>query len=144
MYKKILVPTDGSDLSIAAIKGADEFAKPLKASLILLTVIEPYNYTAINEYRPESVDEYDERMLALAQDRLTEARNIVHAAGLEAKTISIKNFSPADTIVTVSEEERCDCIFMASHGRKGLQAVLLGSETQKVLAFSKLPVMVYR
>lgn len=144
MYKKLLVPIDGTDLSLSAVRGAIAFAKPLKASLVVLTVIEPYNYSTINEYRPESVDEYDERMLALAQDWLTEARNLIEEAGLAVKTLSIKNFSPADSIVAVSEEEKCDCIFMASHGRKGLKAILLGSETQKVLAFSKLPVMVYR
>ena len=70
MYKSFLVPTDGSNLSLAAVKGAASFAKQLGAKITLLTVIEPYNYTAVNEYRPESIDDYDERMLALAEGRL--------------------------------------------------------------------------
>ena len=142
MYKSFLVPTDGSNLSLAAVKGATSFAKKLGAKITLLTVIEPYNYTAVNEYRPESID--DERMLALAQGRLSEAKAIVEDAGVPVETISVKNFSPAEAIISTAEAKGCDCIFMASHGRKGLAALILGSETQRVLAYSKLPVIVYR
>ena len=133
MYKRILVPTDGSELSIEAVKGAARFAKPLGASVVLITVIEPYSYTSLSEYRPESIDDYDERMRSLAEERLAEAR-----------TIFEKSFSPAEAIMEASAQYDCDCVFMASHGRKGLAAVLLGSETQKVLTHSKVPVMVYR
>lgn len=144
MYKSFLVPTDGSNLSLAAIKGAASFAKQLGAKITLLTVIEPYNYTAVNEYRPESIDDYDERMLALAEGRLAEAQAIVEDAGVPVQTLAIKNFSPAEAIISTAESKGCDCIFMASHGRKGLAALILGSETQRVLAYSKLPVIVYR
>ena len=109
MYKRILVPTDGSELSIEAVKGAARFAKPLGASVVLITVIEPYSYTS--------------RIFA---------------------TPLVKSFSPAEAIMEASTQYDCDCVFMASHGRKGLAAVLLGSETQKVLTHSKVPVMVYR
>jgi len=144
MYKSLLVPTDGSPLSLSAVKGAAELAKTLGAKITLVTVIEPYNYTAVNEYRPESIDDYDERMLALAQDRLTEARQLVDDFEIPVETLAVKNFSPAEAIIDVAEAKGNDCIFMASHGRKGLAAVLLGSETQKVLTYSKLPVVVYR
>ena len=70
MYKRILVPTDGSPLSIEAVRGAARFAKPLGASVVLITVIEPYSYTSLSEYRPESIDDYDERMRAVAEERL--------------------------------------------------------------------------
>lgn len=144
MYKSFLVPTDGSNLSLAAVKGAASFAKTLEAKITLLTVIEPYNYAAVNEYRPESIDDYDERMLALAQDRLTEARGIVEEYDVPVETVATKNFSPAEAIISTAEQKGCDCIFMASHGRKGLAALILGSETQRVLAYSKKPVIVYR
>lgn len=144
MYKRILVPTDGSTLSIEAIKGAARFAQPIGASVVLITVIEPYSYTSLSEYRPESIDDYDERMRQVAADRLADARNVFDEAGVPVEAIALKSFSPAEAIIDASESHDCDCIFMASHGRKGLAAVLLGSETQKVLTHSKLPVMVYR
>ena len=85
-----------------------------------------------------------ERMLALAEGRLAEAQAIVEDAGVPVQTLAIKNFSPAEAIISTAESKGCDCIFMASHGRKGLAALILGSETQRVLAYSKLPVIVYR
>ena len=72
MYKRILVPTDGSPLSIEAVRGAARFAKPLGASVVLITVIEPYSYTSLSEYRPESIDDYDERMRAVAEERVSQ------------------------------------------------------------------------
>lgn len=144
MYKKLLVPTDGSELSVDAIKGAARFAKPLGSSVILITVIEPYSYTSLSEYRPESIDDYDERMKGIAEERLAEARQIFEKEGIPVETLAVKSFSPAEAIMRATTEKECDCVFMASHGRKGLAAVLLGSETQKVLTHSKVPVMVYR
>lgn len=144
MYKRILVPTDGSPLSIEAVRGAARFAKPLGASVVLLTVIEPYSYTSLSEYRPESIDDYDERMRQVAGDRLADARNVFDEAQVPCEVVAVKSFTPSEAIIDASEKHNCDCIFMASHGRQGLAAVLLGSETQKVLTHSKLPVMVYR
>ena len=144
MYKRILVPTDGSELSLQAVKGAARFAKPIGASVVLVTVIEPYSYTSLSEYRPESIDDYDERMRQVAEERLAEARTAFDEADVDVQTQAVKSFSPAEAIMELCASKRCDCIFMASHGRKGLAAVLLGSETQKVLTHSKVPVMVYR
>ncbi len=144
MYKKILIPTDGSDLSAEAVRGAAKFAKPLGAKVLLITVIEPYNYTSLSEYRPESIDDYDTRMRGLAEERLSSARAILESEGIEVETIAVKSFSPAEAIIDATFSHGCDCIFMASHGRRGIAAVLLGSETQKVLTHSKVPVMVYR
>ena len=129
MYKRILVPTDGSERSVKAVEGAARFARPLGATLVVMTVVEPYSYTNLAEYRPESIEQYDERVTAEAEERLEAARKIAVAAGVEVKQ---------------AEKNGCDNIFMASHGRKGIAAVLLGSETQKVLTHSHFPVMVYR
>ena len=70
MYKRILVPTDGSEVSVKAVEGAVNFAKPLGATLVLVTVMEPYSYTNLSEYRPESIEQYDERVQSEAQERL--------------------------------------------------------------------------
>lgn len=144
MYKRILVPTDGSERSVKAVEGAARFARPLGATLVVMSVVEPYSYTNFAEYRPESIEQYDERVTAEAEERLEAARKIAVAAGVEVKTVMVKSFSPAEAIIEQAEKNGCDIIFMASHGRKGIAAVLLGSETQKVLTHSQIPVMVYR
>lgn len=145
MYKRILVPTDGSERSVKAVEGAARFARPLGATLVVMSVVEPYSYTNLAEYRPESIEQYDERVTAEAEERLEAARKIAVAAGVEVKTVMVKSFSPAEAIIEQAEKNGCDIIFMASHGRKGIAAVLLGSETQKkVLTHSHFPVMVYR
>lgn len=144
MYKRILVPTDGSDRSVKAVEGAAKFAKPLGATLVVMTVIEPYSYTNLAEYRPESIEQYDERVTAEAEERLVQASKICDDVGVESKTLMVKSFSPAEAIIEQAEKNVCDIIFMASHGRKGIAAVLLGSETQKVLTHSRFPVMVFR
>ncbi len=144
MYKRILVPTDGSDRSVKAVEGAAKFAKPLGATLVVMTVIEPYSYTNLAEYRPESIEQYDERVTAEAEERLIQASKICDDVGVESKTLMVKSFSPAEAIIEQAEKNACDIIFMASHGRKGIAAVLLGSETQKVLTHSRFPVMVFR
>ena len=130
MYKRSLVPTDGSERSVKAVEGAARFARPLGATLVVMTVVEPYSYTNLAEYRPESIEQYDERVTAEAEERLEAARKIAVAAGVEVKTVMVKSFSPAEAIIEQAE--------------KNIAAVLLGSETQKVLTHSHFPVMVYR
>lgn len=144
MFKKILVPSDGSELSDKAVEGALALAKPLGASLVAITVVEPYSYSNLSEYRPESVDDYDGRMKAVAVERLARVEAAAQAAGVAVETFTVKSFSPFEAIIAAVAEHQCDVIVMASHGRKGLAAVLLGSETQKVLTHSTVPVMVYR
>ncbi len=144
MFKRILVPVDGSELSFKAVGGAARFAKPLGATIVLMTAIEPYSYTNLSEYRPESIEQYDERVTEEAQKRLETAKSICDDAGVVCSTVSVKSFSPSEAIIEQAEKSKCDVVFMASHGRKGLAAVLLGSETQKVLTHSRIPVMVYR
>jgi nucleotide-binding universal stress UspA family protein len=144
MYKRLLVPTDGSELATEAVRGAVRFAKPIGASVVLITVMEPYSYTSLSEYRPESIEDYDERMRETAEENLQAAKKLFDEAGIAAETMAVKSFSPAEAIINATQDKNCDCVFMASHGRKGLAAVLLGSETQKVLTHSRVPVMVYR
>lgn len=144
MYSKILIPTDGSELSDKALEAGVNFTKALGSSVVIATVIEPYSYSNLSEYRPESIDQYDSRVRELAQERLEGARELVEKKEVPCEVVAFKSFSPAEAIIDAATEYGCDLIFMASHGRQGLAAVLLGSETQKVLTHSKIPVMVYR
>ena len=144
MFKKILLPTDGSDLSTKAIEGGLEFAKALKAGVVGLTVIEPYSYSNLSEYRPETLDDYEQRTVKAAAERLGKVADAAAKASVLVETVTVKSFSPFEAIIDTAKSKGCDVIFMASHGRKGLSAVLLGSETQKVLTHSTIPVMVYR
>ena len=144
MYKRILVPTDGSPMSDKAVEGAARFAKQLGATLVIVTVVEPYSYTNLSEYRPESIEQYDERVMSEAEKRLLDAQKTCDMVGVKSVCVMVKSFSPAEAIIEQAKKHDCDVVFMASHGRKGFAAVLLGSETQKVLTHSHIPVMVYR
>lgn len=144
MFKKILVPTDGSELSAKAIDGAVRMARHLGAQIVGMTVVEPYSYASLSEYRPESFEDYEARMDRLAKERLEKLENVAKAANVSVETVIAKSFSPYEAIIETARQSGCDAIFMASHGRRGLNAVLLGSETQKVLTHSNIPVMVFR
>lgn len=144
MFRKILVPTDGSELSVKAIHGAVEIAKKLGAKVVGMTAIEPYSYSSMSEYRPESFEAFETRTETIAKERLKQVESIAKAAEVDYETSVSKSFSPYEAIIEAATEMGCDAIFMASHGRRGLNAVILGSETQKVLTHSSLPVMVYR
>jgi nucleotide-binding universal stress UspA family protein len=121
-----------------------ELAGKLGAKIVGMTAIEPYSYSSISEYRPESFEAFEARTENIAQERLKKIETMAAAANVEVETSVVKTFSPYEAIIETATERGCDVIFMASHGRRGLNAVLLGSETQKVLTHSKIPVMVYR
>lgn len=144
MFKKILLPTDGSELSAKAVQGALQMAKQLGASVAALTVVEPYSYSTLSEYRPESLEDFEARNAQAAEERLAPVTKAAKEAGVACETVTVKSFSPYEAIIDTAKKLGCDVIFMASHGRRGLSAVLLGSETQKVLTHSTIPVLVYR
>lgn len=144
MMKKILLPTDGSELSAKAIAGAVELSAAIGAQIVGMTVVEPYSYSSLSEYRPESFDDYEARMEKAAMERLAGLESAAKAAKVPVQTMVVKSFSPYEAIIDAATKNGCDAIFMASHGRRGINAVLLGSETQKVLTHSTIPVMVYR
>ena len=87
---------------------------------------------------------YQEQMIQMAQLHVQKIADAAKVAGVPCETVVSQSFSPSDEIVHVSQQKNCDVIFMASHGRKGLNRLFVGSETQKVLAHSQLPVLVYR
>lgn len=144
MFRKILLPTDGSELSGKAVQGALKMAGQLGASVVGLTVVEPYSYSTLSEYRPETLEAFEARNTQAAEQRLAPLIEAAKDAKVPCETVMVKSFSPYEAIIDTAKRTGCDVIFMASHGRRGLSAVLLGSETQKVLTHSTIPVLVYR
>lgn len=147
MFKKILVPTDGSPLSDKAIDAAIEFAQAMNSELVTLCVAEPYVYSALVEGAgvfPMDATAYDVKAQEIAQHNVDKAASAARAKGVACKTTVALSFSPYEEIVRTAENQACDVIFMASHGRKGLNKLFVGSETQKVLAHSTIPVLVFR
>lgn len=145
MFKKILVPTDGSTLSDKAINAAIEFGREYGAQLVALSVAEPYPFSPLSE--SAFIDErrlYDERARELAQQSVDKIAAAARVANVPCETVVAQSFAPHDEIIKAAKEHGCDLIFMASHGRKGLGRLFIGSETQKVLANSSVPVMVFR
>ena len=141
MYKHILVPTDGSALSEKAVAAAINLAQLLGAHITAFHALEPYPYAAEPELRPEL---FVERSEEYAKRVLEAVANKANAANVKCATDYATCRSPSQAIVEKARAENCDLIIMASHGRRGLEGFLLGSETQKVLTHSSIPVLVYR
>jgi nucleotide-binding universal stress UspA family protein len=145
MYKHILVATDGSSLSGRAVDHGINLAKALGADVSLLTVSERFHVFALDaEQLEETASSFKEHMKERALKTLSEAAEIARAAGVETTQIHLEDDEPYQAIIRTAEGRRCDLIVMASHGRGGVSALLLGSETMKVLTHSKIPVLVVR
>ncbi len=145
MFRKILVATDGSPLSVAAASAAIEFAAASGASIVGLSLAQLYPYMLM----PEAGAMVDLSMYEEAQDQVAEQAvkkldEQARAAGVSCVTLTKRAVHPYEEIISTAQENKCDVIWMASHGRRGLDKLLLGSETQRVLAHSTIPVMVYR
>jgi nucleotide-binding universal stress UspA family protein len=147
MFKHILVPTDGSELSQRAATAAIDEARATGARLTVLHAMPPATPVVFSELLPVAYmpPEEHERLVSSAADvYLAIIREQAEAAGVECHMVKVTSDFPAETIVETAKKRHCDLIWMASHGRRGMAAVLLGSETQKVLAHAGLPVLVYR
>lgn len=147
MYKNLLVATDGSKLSDKALIHAIGLAQAVGAKLIAFYAAPDYPMPAYADgvvYEPVTRKEYAKLASEDAQKILEAAATKAAAAGVECKTYHTIAAAPWEAILAAAKKHKCDGIVMASHGRRGLSAVLLGSETQKVLTHSKLPVIVVR
>jgi nucleotide-binding universal stress UspA family protein len=149
MYKHILVSTDGSKLSSKAVKAAVALAKALGARLTALYVTAPfrppvYGEGAIYSMQDFSPKRHKEAMQKAARHALSEVEIEAQSVGVDCKTLANTGEQPWETIVRAAKAKKCDLIVMASHGRRGLTGLLLGSETTKVLTHSKIPVLVCR
>ena len=145
MYKHILVPTDGSELSNRAIEYAAALAKAVNAKLTVFTVTTPfYGYAVEPELAVIGIEDYQKNMAKLAARHLDVAKDIAAAAKVPCEAVHIEHPQPYQAIIDAAKERGCDLIVMASHGRRGLGAIVLGSETVKVLTHSTIPVLVVR
>jgi nucleotide-binding universal stress UspA family protein len=145
MYKSILIATGGSSLSARAVDHGTNPAKALGATVLLLTVSERFHVFAFEAKQLEETSaSFKEHMHKQAERTLPEAAEIARSVSVEATMVHLEDDAPYQAIIRTAENQRCAVIVMASHGRVGVSALLLGSETMKVLSHSKIPVVVVR
>jgi nucleotide-binding universal stress UspA family protein len=144
MFKRILVPTDGSDITGKAVDTAISLAKSVGAQLYAISVKEPFPYSAISEMQPTPPQEFFDAQERIAAKRLALVTEAAKTAGVGCQAHSVEALHPWEAIIDHAKRMECDLVVMASHGRRGVTALLLGSETQKVLTHSTVPVLVVR
>ena len=143
MFQRLLVPTDGSDLSNKAVTAALDLARRTNGSIVGLCVSHPYPYSPLSEggMVADAVG-YENRSLEIAHDHVEQLRAAAESAQVPCEVVVVKSFDPYKEIIDVAKKKECDAICMGSHGRHGLSRLLLGSETQKVLLNADIPVIV--
>lgn len=147
MFKHILIPTDGSEVSAKAIRAGVALAKEMGAKVTGFYAEEPRPlHLHIDGYAVEKelLAEFDRRSAEYAQRCVGDIAREAQAAGVPFEPQVVKSDRPYQAIIDAAKERGCDVIFMASHGHRGLNGLLLGSVTQKVLTHSRLPVLVFR
>ncbi|MCX5512630.1 universal stress protein [Kaistia algarum] len=145
MFHHILVPTDGSPLSGMAIEKSVALAKSLGARITFLTAVEPFHIWTDNANQlAYTREEYERISKESAGGYLDSAVAAAEAAGVAVGRVQVETDEPYRAIIDAAVERGCDLVAMASHGRRGVAALVIGSETQKVLTHSAIPVLVYR
>jgi nucleotide-binding universal stress UspA family protein len=147
MYKRILVATDGSTLSKKAVTSAIELAVTCGAELFAIKVVPRYPKAYFEGSIPLSSDEIsrvESQWTEAAQIQLAAVEKSAKAKAVSTKAITVKSDVVSDAIIAAAKKHKADLIVMASHGRKGIKRLLLGSETQQVLTHSHIPVLVLR
>lgn len=145
MYKRILVPTDGSDLAAQAVAAAIDYAQVAGAVVVAFSVAQPYPLLpAVDGAMMIDPGVDSTELQQLAQQAVDEVARAAKAAGVACETHTSMSFLPYEEIIRAADDYQCDVIFIASHGRRGLSRLLAGSQTQKVLAYSHVPVLVLR
>ena len=150
MYANILLSTDGSEVARKGVKQGIALAKALNAKATVITVTEPmyidYGGGHAGGYIPsrEEMDSFDAARKMDARKALDEVQAMVDQIGISAELLHVPNAHPATAIVETAKSRGCDLIVMASHGRRGLKKLLLGSQTLEVLADGSVPVLVLR
>ena len=147
MFKHLLVPTDGSPLSEGTVKRAISFAKEAGARITFIYSQPDFPMPIYGEgalIDPTTPEQFARSAAEEANRILERELTLAAQAGVSANADTVVNEVPYEAIIDAAERHGCDLIFMASHGRRGFAGLLLGSETQKVLTHSKIPVLVYR
>jgi len=147
MFKRILIPTDGSKVADKAVKAGIRFAREVGAQVVGYCAIEPvqtYYYTEGAMIDGRLIAELDSQAKAAGEKTLAAMARLARAGRVRFDSLCDKPATAYDGIIAAARRKKCDAIFMASHGRSGLVKLVMGSVTQKVLAQSKIPVVVYR
>jgi len=145
LYKNILIATDGSELAAKAVDHGLVFAKEIGAKITAVTVTEPFHVFSVAPSQLEYTrDEYKRHIEAYAAKALADVAAAAQSAGVACETRHVEHEHVYQAIIETAAANGCDLILMASHGRRGGSAIVLGSETAKVLTHSKIPVLVYR
>lgn len=147
MYERILVATDGSTLSKKAVTSAIQLASTCGAELVAVKIVPRYPQAYFEGSIPLSAEEIsrvEKQWTEAAQANLDIVQKAARAKGVIAKAITVKSDVVSDAIIATAKKHKADLIVMASHGRKGIKRLLLGSETQQVLTHSHIPVLVLR
>ena len=148
MFKHILIPTDGSKLAAASAQAGVKLAQSLGARVTAFFAAPPATPIVFKALMPvgyATPEEHEKSIEKAARTYLGTIEKAARAAGVRCETVSTTSDYPADAIIAAAKKRGCDLIFMASHGRRGVRrSSLLGSETQKVLSESSIPVLVYR
>ncbi len=145
MYKHILIPIDGTALSQSALEKGLAFAREIGARVTVITTIEPAPMVvAAYVQLAQSQARYHQHAAEQAARYLDDALTRAKAAGVPCETVQVERDHPYQAIIETAADRGCDLIAMASHGRRGISALVLGSETTKVLTHSTIPVLVFR
>ncbi|WP_096695516.1 universal stress protein [Polaromonas sp. AER18D-145] len=147
MYKRILVATDGSTLSKKAVRSAIDLAGVVEAELVALYVVPRYPVSYFEggiTISTQDVARTEKQWADKGQAVVDAVQLLAQGEGLKAKAVIARSDLVAESIISAAKKHKCDLIVMASHGRKGIKRVLLGSETQHVLTHSSVPVLVLR
>jgi nucleotide-binding universal stress UspA family protein len=144
MFKRILVPTDGSELTGRAVATAIGLAKTLGAEIYTLCVKEPFPYGAVAEMQPTPPQEFFDAQERTAARHVRAVADACESAGVVCHATTVEGLQPWEAIVAHAAEQRCDLLVMGSHGRSGLASLFLGSETNDVLKHTTVPVLVVR
>jgi nucleotide-binding universal stress UspA family protein len=145
MYQHTLIPTDGSPLSVSAIENCMRFAHDAGAKVTVVSVVEPFHaVSSESKQLSETRSVYEKHAKASAARYLSEAERQAKTLGVRSEVVQVEHEHPYKAIIDTAAAKGCDLIAMASHGRRGVAAMLMGSETVKVLTHSSTPVLVYR
>ena len=145
MYKRILLPTDGTELCERAIRHGTALAKLAQAKVVGVTVTQPLHSAVPRSFIPKNLAGIiHSETVKIADEKLAVIQRLAETESVEFENVRQSNDHPWEAILQTAKDKQCDLIVMASHGRRGLSAVVLGSETQKVLTHSSIPVLVVR
>ena len=147
MFRHILIPTDGSPVANKAVKAGIGLAKQLGARVTgyySVEAIQPRVYGEGYIVDNKTIKAFEQQARAVGQKHIDMMGRAAAAAGVKFTGMVTVAETPYDGIIEAAKKQKCDAIFMASHGRRGLAGILMGSVTHKVLTHSKLPVLVYR